>query len=102
MSVNNLFKITIVYNNNKDKELLDLIDTTIPFFINYINMNTVKGRSEGFKLMNYWSAKKLPLVIIENEDSNILPIIKYSDIGESAINQLIKYLNEYNKSNTQK
>lgn len=86
--------IQIVYDNKKDKELLNHIDTAIPFFINYIDMNTVNGRKLGINLMNYWGAKKLPLVVIESDNKEDLPIIKYSDIGENAINQLIRYLNE--------
>lgn len=88
--------IQIVYDNEKDKELLNLIDTTVPFYVDYININSAKGRKEGFKLMNYWSAKKLPLVIIKLD--NTTPIVKYSDIGENAINQLIKYLNDRSKN----
>lgn len=93
-------QVTVVYDNIKDKELLDLNCSIIPYFIKYINLNTVKGRTEGFKLLNYWSAKKLPLVIIEDLDNKeSLPIIKYSDVGENAINQFIKLLNENNSSN---
>lgn len=89
-----MLNVTIVYDNKQDRELLNLIDLTVPFFIDYIDMNTVKGRKEGFKLMNYWSAKKLPLVVIATDKLDATPIVKYSDMGENAINQLIKYLND--------
>lgn len=88
-----MYQVKVIYNNDKDKELLNLVDTTIPFFVDYVNMNTVKGRKEGIKLMNYWGAKKVPFVVIEDSDSKS-PIIKYSDVGENAVNQLIKFLNE--------
>lgn len=89
-----MLNVTIVYDNKQDRELLNLIDLTVPFFVDYIDMNTVKGRKEGFKLMNYWSAKKLPLVVIATDKLDATPIVKYSDMGENAINQLIKYLND--------
>lgn len=89
-----MLNVTIVYDNKQDKELLNLIDTTVPFFVDYIDMNTTKGRKEGFKLMNYWSARKLPLVVIKSDKLDATPIVKYSDVGENAINQLIKYLND--------
>jgi len=91
-----MYQVKVVYDNNKDKELLSQIDTTVPFFIDYIDMNTTNGRKVGFKLLNYWSAKKLPFVVIEDEDPNVLPIVKYSEIGENAINQLIKFINANN------
>lgn len=91
-----MLEIKIVYDNEQDKELLDLIDIAVPFFVDYINVNTSKGRKEGFKLMNYWSARKLPLVVIKTDKLDAMPIVKYSDIGENAINQLIKYLNDFN------
>ena len=91
-----MYQVKVVYDNNKDKELLSQIDTTVPFFLYYIDMNTTNGRKAGFKLLNYWSAKKLPFVVIEDEDPNVLPIVKYSEIGENAINQLIKFINANN------
>lgn len=91
-----MYQVKVVYDNDKDKELLNQIDTTVPFFIDYIDMNTTNGRKVGFKLLNYWSAKKLPFVVIENEDPNVLPIVKYSEVGENAINQLIKFINANN------
>ena len=88
-------EVTIVYNDEKDKELLNCINTTVPFFVEYISINNSKSKKEGFRLMKYWSTKKLPLVIIKLDEKDANPIIKYSDIGENAINQLIKFLNEY-------
>lgn len=91
-----MYQVKVVYDNDKDKELLNQIDTTVPFFIDYIDMNTTNGRKTGFKVLNYWSAKKLPFVVIEDEDPNVLPIVKYSEVGENAINQLIKFINANN------
>lgn len=85
-------KVTIVYDNKKDREFMSLIETKIPFFVDFINMNTVNGRKAGFKLLNYWSAKKLPFVIVEDNEKLIK--VFYSEIGELATNQFIKWLNE--------
>lgn len=89
-----MYNIEVIYNDTKDKELLDAISTTTPFFIEYYDTNTINGRKEGFRLMNYWSARKLPLVIIKSDKLDSTPIVKYSDIGENAVIQLIKFLNE--------
>lgn len=88
-----MLQVTLVFNDKKDKELLDIINTTIPFFINYIDINTVNGRKEGFKVMNYWSARKLPFIEVKKDNSEDLPKVFYSEIGESAINQFINWIN---------
>lgn len=90
-----MLNIRVVYDNEQDKELLNLMDTTVPFFVDYINMHSSEGRKTGFKLLNYWSATKLPFVVVED-----FPKVFYSEIGENAINQLLKWLNE-NSSNQQ-
>jgi len=80
---------TVVYKDLKDKEFLDKINLEIPFFFEYIDINTVKGKKEGWKLMNYYGTNKFPFVEIDNE----IPF--YSEEG-NAIFQLINYLNNEN------
>lgn len=87
-------KVTLVYDNIKDKEFLDLTNLKIPFFIDYLNMNNLEGRKSGFKVLNYWSAKKLPFIVVEEDNSK--PKVFYSEIGELATNQFIKWLNGRN------
>ena len=94
-----MYQVKVIYDNDKDKELLDKVETVTPFFVDYINMNSINDRKNGMKLMGHWSAKKLPLVIIET-DNESLPVVKYSDIGENAVNQLIKFLNESSNQET--
>ena len=91
-------KVKLIYNNNKDKEFMSLIETKTPFFIDFINMNTLNGRKEGFKILNYWSAKKLPFIVVEDLEK---PVVFYSEIGELATNQFIKWLNESTSKETQ-
>lgn len=84
---------TIIYDNIKDRELLNLIDSKFPIFINYIDFNTAKGRKESFKIKSHWGAIKNPFVVINEEDKVIK--VFYSDAkGFNAIQQLINYLNE--------
>lgn len=83
--------IHIVYSNESDRKFISLIDTKLPFFIDFIDMNKIDGRKKGFQLLNYWSAKKLPFVVVED---NELVKVFYSEIGELATNQLIKWLND--------
>ena len=85
----------VVYDNIKDKELLDKINLKVPFFIDYIDINTTKGKKEGWKIMSYYGTRMFPFVELEIDESNRIPF--YSERG-SAIGQLINYLN--NDSNS--
>ena len=84
---------TIVYDNKKDRELVDLIDSKFPIFINYIDFNTVKGRKEAYRIKSRWAALKNPFVVIQ--DGEEIVKIFYSE-ESNAIQQLINYLNDSN------
>ena len=86
----------VIYENKKDKEFLDLIDSKIPIFIRYIDYNTIEGRKEAYKIKSHWAARMNPFVVVQ-EDEEIIKVF-YSESGKNAIQQLINYLNEsFNK-----
>jgi len=84
-------KVTVIYNNIKDKEFLDKINLEIPFFVEYIDVNTVRGKKEGWKVMNYYGTNKFPFVELELDrvENKYKPF--YSENG-NAVGQLINYL----------
>jgi hypothetical protein len=81
----------IVYDNKKDKELLNLVDSKVPIFIKYIDYNTVEGRKEAYQVKSHWAAKLNPFVVVQ-EGEKIIKVF-YSESGKNAIQQLINYLN---------
>ena len=81
----------IVYDNKKDKEFLDLIDSKVPIFVRYIDYNTKEGRKEAYQIKSHWAAKLNPFVVVQ-EDEEIIKVF-YSESGKNAIQQLINYLN---------
>ena len=81
----------VIYDNKKDRELLDLIDSKFPIFIEYIDYNTVSGRKEAFKIKSHWSAKMNPFIVVQDGEKIIK--VFYSE-KNNAINQLINFLNE--------
>ena len=86
----------VIYENKKDREFLDLIDSKIPIFIRYIDYNTIEGRKEAYKVKSHWAARMNPFVVVQ-EDEEIIKVF-YSESGKNAIQQLINYLNEsFNK-----
>lgn len=84
----------VVYDNKKDRELLNSVDSKFPLFIHYINFNTPKGRKESYKVKSHWGAIKNPFVVL-TENDNVIDIF-YSE-KDNAINQLINYLNDSSK-----
>ena len=86
---------TVVYANKKDKELLNLIHSEVPFFINYIDYNTKNGRKEAYTIKSKWSAKLNPFVVLQ-EGEEIIKVF-YSE-KENAVQQLINYLKNESKN----
>ena len=82
--------VKIVYKDKKDKEFLDKINLETPIFVEFIDINTRKGKSEGWKLMNYYGTNSFPFVELELDKDKLIPF--YSERG-NAIGQLINYLN---------
>lgn len=81
----------VVYDDKRDRELLELVDSKFPVFISCIDYNTTYGRKEANKVKSYWAAKANPFVVVE-EENHIVKIF-YSDNGDNAIQQLINWLN---------
>lgn len=53
-------------------------------------MNSIKGRKDGWKILNYYGTSKLPFIELQIDKDTVIPF--YSERG-SAINQLISYFN---------
>lgn len=88
-----MIDITIVIDDEKDKELFYKIETKFPVFINFVDSNSLQGRKEAYRIKSPWAAKANPFVIVTTKDK-VLKVF-YSDAkGDNAIYQLIKWLNE--------
>lgn len=81
--------ITIVYNDDKQLELLKKEEfKTSPFFI-FIDERTNEGKKLAWKLKNYWGTKQTPLVEIINNDK--IDKVFYSE-NSNPIEKLVEYL----------
>ena len=83
----------IVFKDLKDKEFFDLVDLKTPILVEFINIDTVKGKKEGWKLMNYYGTTTFPFIELEIDESNRIPF--YSERG-NAVGQFINYINNEN------
>lgn len=81
----------VVYDDEKDREFLESVNSKFPIFIQYINYNSKKGRKEAFKIKSEWSAKINPFVIVKENDKIIK--VFYSE-ESNAINKLISFIND--------
>ena len=81
--------VKLIYKDNKDKELFELLEFNVPVFIDYINMNTLNGIKEGKKILGYYGTSKVPFIEIL-EDNQRIPF--YSENG-NPIYQIKNYLN---------
>ena len=79
----------VVYEDKRDRELLNLIYSEVPLFIDYIDFNTKNGRKEAYAVKSKWSAKMNPFVVLQ-EGEEIIKVF-YSE-KENAVQQLINYL----------
>lgn len=85
-------KVNIVYDNIKDRELVELTPNKFPIFVNFIDFNTVEGRKEAYRIKGKWAARANPFVEVLDDKNQTLRCF-YSE-EKSAIGQLIQFLNE--------
>lgn len=81
--------VTVIYEDLKDRELLNLIKSKSPVFINYVD--AIKEKKEAYAIKSHWAARLNPFVVVE-EDDKIIKVF-YSEV-ENAVQQLISYLND--------
>lgn len=82
-------EVKIIYEDEKDREFLNLIDSEVPIFIDFIGSTS----KEAYRIKSHWAARKNPFVVITND--NEVEKVFYSDAkGSNAIQQLITYLND--------
>ena len=87
----------VVYDNKKDRELLDLVYLEFPLFMHYVDFNTKDGRKEAYRIKSHWAAIKNPFVVLVDNEGNTLKVFYSDDKGDSAIYQLINYLKNGSK-----
>ena len=85
-------KVIVIYENNKDKELIELIDFSTPYFVDYIDVKTRKGLKESYKIKNQFGARKNPFVVLYNDEDKFVKCF-WSEEG-NAVQQFINYLSK--------
>ena len=65
-------KVKVIYDNKKDKELIELIEFSTPFFIEYIDTNTRNGKKEAFRIKSEFGARKNPFIVIYDDEDKFI------------------------------
>lgn len=85
-------KAVVVYEDLKDKELIELVKFNTPFFIEYIDVNTRNGLKESYKIKCKYSARKNPFVVVYTNKDKFVTCF-WTESGSNAIQQFINYIN---------
>jgi len=86
-------KVKIVYDNTKDRELIELVEFSTPFFIEYIDARTRNGKKEAHQIKSEFGAKMNPFVVIYDDEDKFVQCF-WSESGNAA-QQLVKAIKTY-------
>ena len=76
-------KVKIVYNNQKDKELIELVEFSTPFFIEFIDDRTVDGNKEAKSIKGHFAARKNPFVVVYDDEDKFIKCY-YSEVSNAC------------------
>lgn len=80
-------KVKIVYDSIKDKELLELVEFSTPFFIEYIDETTRNGKKEAYQIKSEFGARKNPFVVVYDDEDKFKQCF-WSESG-NAVQQFV-------------
>lgn len=80
-------KVKVVYDNKKDKELIELAKFSTPFFVEYVDANTKNGKKEAYQIKSEFGARLNPFVVLYDDEDNFTACF-WSENG-NAVQQFI-------------
>ena len=81
-------KVKIVYNDVRDKELIELVRFSTPFFVEYLDERTKNGKKEGYRIKSEFGARKSPFVLVLDDEDNYLACF-WTESGSNAVQNFI-------------
>ncbi len=88
-----MLDIYIVHNSPNSEDIIWSTPMDVEPFFHFLDADSKKDKSKAFKLKQEWGARKNPFCLVE-KDSKVIKAF-YTESGEDAIKQLIKYLKNY-------
>lgn len=90
-----MIDVYIVHNNPSALKQFWEFAYAIEPFVHTLDIGSKLDRSKAFKLKQEWGARQDPFCLIKKDDKAVKAF--YSEAGEDAIVQLIKYLKTWKK-----
>lgn len=90
-----MYNIYVTFKDLCTKEKIETLDFKIPAFLHFIDIETLKGKKEAFRLKGSWGARLDPFIKIDNDNKTIKCL--YSEEGD-VIKQLEKWINLQSKT----
>ena len=87
-----MIDIYIVHDNPNVEDIVWQVPTSLQPFFHFMDTGSKKDKSKAFKFKQDWGARMNPFCLISEGDKGIKAF--YTESGEDAIQQLIKYLKE--------
>ena len=82
-------KVKVIFDNIKDKELVELVKFSTPFFVEYVDATTKNGKKESYKIKGPFAARKNPFIVVYDNEDNFLKAF-YSE-KRNACQQFIDF-----------
>lgn len=84
-------KVEVVYEDKKDKELIELVKFSTPFFVEFIDIQTKNGKKEGYQIKSEFGARLNPFVVLYDDEDKFVKCF-WSEKG-NACQQFVNYYN---------
>lgn len=84
-----------ITHNDPDRNIWDSIPGELSPFVHILDIGSIKERSKAYKLKQEWAARQDPFCLVEEDGKAVKAF--YSETGDDAINQLIKFMKIWKK-----
>ena len=86
-------KVEVVYEDKKDKELIELVKFSAPFFVEFIDVQTKNGKKEGYQIKSEFGTKLNPFIVLYDDEDEFIKCF-WSEDG----NARQQFINCYNNN----
>ena len=90
-------KVKIVFDNDKDKELINLVNFSTPFFVEFIDARTKNGKSSAYKVKSEFGARMNPFVVVYNDEDKLESVF-WSE-NQNACQSFVTVYKDYESKN---
>ena len=90
-----MIDIYIVHDNPNVEGIIWNTPLEVEPFFHFLDIGSKKDMSKAYKFKQIWGARKNPFCLIEEDGKAVKAF--YTETGDDAIEQMLKYLKNYGK-----